>query len=201
MIAALAVLGLVIDRGTDYFYFADTEITLEVGHVVHCIPQTELDIREKFQLFFLIGIVCKGKTVDLTRSIHRNECEQVSLYTVFGRTEAAVADAVAALIGIQLGLGWFPARIPDGIAIFDIVIFSISVVRDIVVAVTCDTKQLCIFVEAVSAAGIGYERKEIVASEVVDPRKRSPRGCDDVLAVGVIKISVFHIVRSPLLIF
>ena len=60
-------------------------------------------------------------------------------------------------IRIQIGLCRLPAGIPYRIAVFDIVIFAICVVWNIIVAVSCNAQKLGIFIKAVSAAGIRYE--------------------------------------------
>ncbi len=46
VIAALAVLGLVIDDAVDHFHFADIEVALEVCGVVLGVPQAEFDAGE-----------------------------------------------------------------------------------------------------------------------------------------------------------
>ena len=46
MIAALAVLGLVIDHAVFHLHLAGVEVALEVGGVVLRVPQAELDARE-----------------------------------------------------------------------------------------------------------------------------------------------------------
>ena len=61
------------------------------------------------------------------------------------------------LISVQIGLGWHPSGIPDGIALFNIVVVSIAVERNIVITVSRQTKKLCIFIEAVAAAGVGNQ--------------------------------------------
>ena len=53
----------------------------------------------------------------------------------FGSRKAAVADAVAALIGVELCLGRLPAGIPDGIAVLYVEIFAVGIVGNVIVAV------------------------------------------------------------------
>lgn len=86
-----------------------------------------------------------------------------------------------ALVGIERRLGRLPARVPDGIAVLDVVVASVLIERRIVITVTGQTQKFCVLVEAVSAAGIGNQRKEVLRSQIVDPRKRSLRACDDIL--------------------
>lgn len=86
-----------------------------------------------------------------------------------------------ALVGIERRLGRLPARVPDDIAVLDVVVASVLIERRIVITVTGQTQKFCVLVEAVSAAGIGNQRKEVLRSQIVDPRKRSLRACDDIL--------------------
>ena len=60
-----------------------------------------------------------------------------------------------ALVGIERRLGRLPARVPDGIAVLDVVVASVLIERRIVITVTGQTQKFCVLVEAVSAAGIG----------------------------------------------
>ena len=104
-----------------------------------------------------------------------------------------VAKAMMALVGIERRLGRLPARVPDGIAVLDVVVASVLIERRIVITVTGQTQKFCIFVEAVSAAGVGNQRKEVLRSQIVDPRKRSLRACDDILFFRIIKMSKLHV--------
>ena len=103
---------------------------------------------------------------------------------------------MSAFVGIKLGLGWLPAWIPYGIAVFYIEVFAIGIIRNIIITITCQTKQLRILIESISTTGIGYQGKEFITSQIVDPGKRSFGSRDDVFTVGVIEITKFHIVFS-----
>lgn len=102
-----------------------------------------------------------------------------------------------ALVGIERRLGRLPARVPDGIAVLDVVVASVLIERRIVITVTGQTQKFCVLVEAVSAAGIGNQRKEVLRSQIVDPRKRSLRACDDILFFRIIKMSKIACVIPP----
>ena len=65
-----------------------------------------------------------------------------------------------ALVGIERRLGRLPARVPDGIAVLDVVVASVLIERRIVITVTGQTQKFCVLVEAVSATGIGNQRKD-----------------------------------------
>ena len=54
MISALAVFGLVIDRRADDLHLSGGEVSLEVGCVIHCVPEAELQIREQLQCSLLL---------------------------------------------------------------------------------------------------------------------------------------------------
>ena len=55
--------------------------------------------------------------------------------TVLCGSEAAVTDTVTALVRIKRSLGWLPARIPDGVTVFYVIVFTIVVVRNVVVTI------------------------------------------------------------------
>lgn len=76
---------------------------------------------------------------------------------------------MSAFVGIQLRAGWHESRVPDGSVIIDIVIFSVGIVWNIVVAVTGNAEQLGIFVEAVTSAGVGDQAEKVLGSEIIDP--------------------------------
>ena len=74
----------------------------------------------------------------------------------------------------------------------DIVIFSVGIYRNIVVAVTGDAKKFGIFVEAVSATSVRNQGEKVLRSQIVDPWKRSIWGSDDIFLGVVIEITEFH---------
>ena len=73
---------------------------------------------------------------------------------IFRADETAVSHTVMAFIGIHRCLGWHGSRIPDRIAVFYIVIFSVGINRECIVTVAGDAKQFGIFIETVTSAGI-----------------------------------------------
>ena len=58
-------------------------------------------------------------------------------------------------------------------------------------------KKFCVFKKGITAAGIGNQRKELIAAQIVDPGKWCLRGGDDIFAVGVVKVSEFHGLSAP----
>ena len=70
-----------------------------------------------------------------------------------------------ALVGIERRLGRLPARVPDGIAVLDVVVASVLIERRIVITVTGQTQKFCVLVEAVSPQVL-----EIREKKFSDPR-------------------------------
>ena len=192
MIPAFTVLCLVIDGRSVDLNLTGGEVTLEVSHIIHSIPQTELYIRKYREFFWSITLVCKRQFVDLTTASDRYESGQFCLQLIPGAAERRITHSMMAFVGIQIGLCWHPSRIPDGVILLNIVVMSIAVIRNIVVTITCQTKKLRIFIETVTSACIGNQREKILGSQIVDPWEWSLWGCDDIFFSGIIKISVFH---------
>ena len=97
-----------------------------------------------------------------------------------------------ALIGVQRSLCRLPSRIPDRPFIGDVVILAIGIIGDIIVTITGDAEHLRVFIEAVTAACIGYDREKIITSKVIDPGKWRFRGSNHIFSCRVIKIAEFH---------
>ena len=135
-------------------YFAGREVTLEVGHIVHCVPQTEFHIGKYLKFLWGIRVICQGKLVDLTGVTHRDEISQLRGQTILAASKLGVSHTVTALVGIKLCLGWHPARIPDGVSFFNIVVMTVAIVRYIVVTITGQAEKLRILLEAVSTTGV-----------------------------------------------
>ena len=69
---------------------------------------------------------------------------------------------------------------------------SVGILWGIVVTESGEPEELGVFIEAVTASGVGYERKEFFASQIIDPGERSPWRGNDVFFIPVVKITVFH---------
>ena len=100
--------------------------------------------------------------------------------SIFGRNESAVPESMMTLIGIQGRLDWLPPGSPYGSVMIDKIIPPVRVSRHVVIAVACEPKKLRIFIEAVAAAGIGNQGKEIFISQIINPGKRRRRRCNNV---------------------
>ena len=140
VVTTLSVLGLVENGRAYYLNLTGTEVSLEVLHIVICIPQTPLYIGENRKLLCFGRTVGELKLLDLAGVIHRNECKDGSLHTIFGRDKAAVANTVAALIRVKLCLGRLPSGIPNGVSILNIEVFTIYVTGNVIVTITGQTK-------------------------------------------------------------
>ena len=179
MISALSVLGFMIDGGTDDFDFTCGEVPLIIGHIVQGVPETEFHVGIQLEVLHLAGLVFQFQAVDFAGVRERNEIEQIRVQSVFGGQEPGIADSVMALIGIKFCLRRLPAGIPDSAGITDIVVLAGGIIGDAVIAVARDAEHLRVLVEAVAAACIGYDRKEIITAQIVDPRERGS-GCEGV---------------------
>ena len=139
MVSSFPVLGFMIDGGTMDFNLADGVVTLEVCHIVHCIPETELYIRKNGKMLFFFTVVGHGQLIDLAGASNRNEVCQLCGKIIFASFKNGITDTVMTFIGIQISLGWHPARIPDGISFFNIVVMPVAVSGNIVVTVSGKT--------------------------------------------------------------
>ena len=164
-----------------------------VGHIVHGVPKTEFHIGEKRNLFFLVGIIGQRYTADLTAVLYGNKDQILCFQTIFLRGKTGIAQAVAALIGVQLGFRGLPTGVPDGIAVLDIEIVAVAVQRHGIVAVTGQAEQLGVFIKAVSSGSIGNQRKEAIHSQIIDPGKGRFRGLDDIFFICIVKMSKLHV--------
>ena len=192
VVAALAVLGLVVDDAALYLYLTGGVVALEVGAVVHGIPQAELHIAEQIQLLDNGAAVAHCHPVQLTGIPLGDEQLLPGGHTVLFALQNGVAQTVAAAVTVQRGLGGLPARVPYGFAILDVDPVAVHVQRGIVVAVAGQAAHPGVPVKAVTARRVGDQTEEVLAAKVVDPGQGRLRGGDDVFLILVIKISELH---------
>ena len=96
--------------------------------------------------------VGQGDTVDLPGVVTGTKAVHLRLQTVLlAGFDHGIAQAVAALIAVQLRLSGLPAGIPYGLAVFDIIVTSAGIHGQFVVAVAGQTEKLGILVEGVAA--------------------------------------------------
>ena len=196
VVAALAVLGLVVDGAAHDLHFAGGEVALEVGAVVHGVPQAELHVAEHIQRAGGIGLVFQRQAVDLAGVAARDEQLLLGADAVLLTGQDGVAQTVAAAVSVQLGLGGLPAGVPDRAAVVDVDAVAVHIQRRVVVAVTGDAAQPRIPVKAVAAAGVGHQTEEVLAAQIVDPGQRRAGRVDHVFPMHIIKMSEFHTISS-----
>ena len=154
VVTALAVFGLMIDSAALHLDFTGGEIALEVGAVVHSVPQTELHIAEHIQLFYGIRLIFQSQAVQLTGIAGGHEQLLRSGNTVLLTLQNGIAQTVAAGVAVQLCLGGLPAGVPDGIAILDVNVVAVHIQRGAVIAVAGQAAHPRIAVKAVAARRI-----------------------------------------------
>ena len=194
--AALAVFRFMIDGAALHLHLAGAVVALEVGGIIHCVPQAELHIAEQLQRAGLCPGVVQRQAYHFTCVAQRNEHFLLCLYAVFRTLDDRIAQPVAAAIGIQFRAHGLPARVPYAGAVADIKPVALAVRRGAVVAVARQTQQLCVTVKAVAARRIGNKAEKILAAQIIDPRQRCARCGDHIFPVLVVKVSIAHKVFS-----
>ena len=192
VVAAFAVLGLVVDDAAFHLHLASGVVALEVGAVVHGIPQAELYIAEQVQLLDGGAFVAHRHPIQLAGVALGDEQLLPGGHTVLFALHNGVAQTVAAAVTVQRGLGGLPTRVPHGVAVLDVDAVTVHVQRRVIVAVAGQAAHPSIPVKAVTAHRVGDQTEEVLAAKVVDPGQGRLRGGDDVFLVPVIKISELH---------
>ena len=175
-----------------YLYFTGGEVALEVGAVVHSIPQAELHIAEHIQRAGGGRLIFQSQAVDLTGVAPGDEDFLRGSNAVFLALKNGVAQAVAAGVVIQRRLGGLPAGVPDSAAIVDIDAVAVHILRGVVVAVAGDAAEPGIPVKAVAARRVGDQAEKVLTAQVVDPGQRGLWGINDILPAFIIKVTKLH---------
>ena len=114
VVPALPVLGLVIDGPVGNLHLTGGEVALEVGGIVHGVPQTEFQIgedRNRLRGFRPVGYgEAHQQAVVAVGDHHFLFGGNSVLFALQNR----IAQAVTALVSIQLRLSGLPAGIPHG---------------------------------------------------------------------------------------
>ena len=192
VIPTLAILCLMVDRAADHLDLARREVPLEVRLIVLRVPETELDEAEEVNASGRHTIISQGDAVDFTGVVHRHEGLELRLELILPARDDRIAETMTALIGIKRSLCRLPARIPDAVAILDIVVAATLVERTAVVAVAGETQELRILIEGVASCRVRDETEEVPGPEVVDPWERGLRSRDDIFSLCVIEMTEFH---------
>ena len=194
MVAALAILGLVVDDPVHDLDLAGAEIALEVGGVVLRVPEAKLDAGKKRELRGFVAVIGHREFPDFQRFTQRHEICGLRLDLAVARTDGGIAHAVAAFVFVQLGARRLPGRRPEfaGVVVAEVEVTPTDIERRIVVAVPGQAAQAGIPVEGIAAGGVGDDAEIRFAAEVIDPRQRGIGLGDDVFAIVVVKVSVTH---------
>ena len=192
VVAALLIFGLVENGGAFDLHFAGVEVSLEVGGVVLCVPQTPLNEGEQLDGLCLAALVLQNQTLDLAVIVLRHKEGDLCGDTILLAGDDGVAHAVTAGVSVQIGLDRRPARRPYGLAVLDVEVTAAHVNRYVVVTVTGDSAETGILVEVIAAGSVGDQGEKLLCSEVIDPRIRGFRILNDVFFVCVVKIAKFH---------
>ena len=128
-----------------------------------------------------------GKTITLTIQTFVGKIISLLLIYYLGCSKLSFPG-----VSVKLCLGRLPSGVPDRVAVLNIEIVPVGILWRVVVAESGEPEKLGVFVEAVTASGVRYERKEFFASQIIDPGERSPWCGNDVFFIPVVKITVFH---------
>ncbi len=193
VVSSLSVLSLVINGAADNLNFTDGEVSLEVGHIIVCVPETELNEAEKLKALLCVGSVCKGNLVKLAGAAHRYHRGLGSLDTALFGSDLGITETVTALIRIKLSLDGLPCDAPNIVVIVYVEVTSACIGGYVVVAITGKSEQSCILVEAVTAGSVGEQSEEVLTAEIVDPRVRCIGTSYAIFTGRIVKKTVFHV--------
>ena len=191
VIPSLPVFRLVIDPAAADLHLSCGEIALEIGRVILRVPQAELHVAEDIENLFAVTFIGESQPVDLTGRVHRHENFLLCSQPILLRCDHRVSEAVAAAVLIQFCLNRLPAGVPHGFPFFYIEIVPSAVHGTVVIAVTCQSQELCILIEAVAACRVGNQAEKVLRPEIIDPGKRCPRVRNHIFPLLIIKITVF----------
>ena len=192
VIAALAVLGFVVDDAALHLHLAGGEVALEIQHIVLGVPQAELHKGGENHVLGGVGFVPQGDLMHLGVHAQGHEGQLAGAQAVLFAGDDGVAHAVAAGVFVQLGLDGLPARVPHGVAVLDVEVAAAVVHGLVVVAVAGHAAQPGVAVEAVAARGVADDAKEILAAQIVDPGVGRSWRVNDIFTGLVVKMAVFH---------
>ncbi len=118
-------------------------------------------------------------------------------YAILFTPDHRVSHAVTAAVAVQFGFHRFPAGVPHGIPVLDVEISAAVIHGHIVVAVTGNAAQAGIPVKTVAACRIADQAKKLFATKIIDPRIRRTRSVNHILASGIIKAAILHVLLPP----
>ena len=91
-------------------HLTDREVSLEIGHVVHGIPEAPFNIGKQAEIFGFTGFVAERELLDFAGVVHGDKDKQVGGHAVLFGAEDRVTEAVPAFVYVE---GSFD-RLPRG---------------------------------------------------------------------------------------
>ncbi|MNO32640.1 hypothetical protein D3C76_226370 [compost metagenome] len=192
VVSALTVFSFVINHGILDFNFAGAEVTLEVGHIILGIPETEFGKREQLYGFLGGTGVFNHQTMHFGIVAHRYKSKLIHRNAVPFACDGSIAQTMAALVEIEVALNRHPARSPEITVVIQVVVASACIQGNIVIPVTGKSSHPGIPVKGVAAGSIGDQAEKLLVAEVVDPWVRRFGSVDYILFASVVKGSEFH---------
>ena len=142
-------------------------------------------------MLLLVAFIGKRQLLDLRLHTQRHKMQHTRAYLILRTRDTRVVQTMTTFVTIQRSLARLPSRIPNRLSVFHVEITSDAVHRHAVVTITGNAAELSIFVEIITASGIRDQTEKVLVTQIVNPRKRSPRISDNILTMSVIKMSVF----------
>ena len=192
MVPAFTVFCLMIDCRTVDLDFAAGKVALEIGTVLHSIPETEFYIRKQFQLFLHITAVCESDAHEKAVPAFRNDQFLANADPVFFRFNDRISEAVAAAVAVRFCLYGLPARVPDRSSVPDINAEAFGIQRAVIITVAGQPPQPGVAVKCITAGCVAQKDEKVFAAEVIDPGQRRAGSRDHIFPVLIIEKSVFH---------
>ena len=192
VVTAFTIFRLVINRAPFYFHFADIPVPLEVGGIVHGVPQAPFHGGIDRQCFFLARLVAKDEFLHFHIGVHRHHRRKRGADAVLFALEDRVSQPVMATVEVQFRPHGEIGGAPNRFSVADIKRTSAVVRRHVVVPKTRDPTQFCVTVKTIPATRVADQREKTVVAQIVDPRQGRLRHGDHIFFRFVVKKPVFH---------
>ena len=194
VVPALPVLGLVVDDTALHLQLADVQVPLEIGGVVHRVPQAPFHCAGEPEGAGRIGFIRQLHLLHFAVLVPGHQEGELGRDAVLFGFKNGVAHAMTAAVAVQRGIAGMEGGAPGGLArLLHIEEAAADVRGDIVVAVAQQTLELGVPVEAIAAGGIADQGEEILAAQIVDPGHGGRGGRDYVFFLCIVKKTVAHI--------
>ena len=114
VIPAFPVFGFVVNDAALHLHFANVQIPLEIGGIVHGVPQAPFHGGGESEAALSAGFVGQRHLLHLAIFLPRHQEGKGGGDAVFLRLKDGVAQAVAAAIGVQRGIAGVEGGTPGG---------------------------------------------------------------------------------------